>query len=171
MWPLPLLAWISLFFFSYKVKENNLDYIFSKAITNVNDPLALQCKWYSHMLSLQRTAYFEFVLFDYFTNDYEQLKLFPLFSWFSGLLLLSLLSFEVVQSALSLFTDQAKYRWIKRLKKKRKTFRRKKDQIFQHLAKKTTWSPWVIYKEKKKKNKIEYHGWQNCNNLKPKGFL
>lgn len=115
--------------FSYKVKENNLDYIFSKATANVNDPLALQCKWYSHMLSLQRTTYFEFVLFDYFTNDYEQLKLFTLFSWLSGLLLLSLLSFEVVQSALLLFTDQAKYRWIKRLKQRRKTFRRKKSGI------------------------------------------
>lgn len=50
-----------------------------------------------------------------FKNDYKQLKWFPLFPWFSGPLLFSSFSFEIVQSALLLFTDQAKYRWIKKV--------------------------------------------------------
>ena len=50
-----------------------------------------------------------------------------------------------------LFTDQAKYIWLKRLTQTSKTFIRKIDQTFKLMAKETMWSPWFIYKGKKDK--------------------
>lgn len=103
-----------------------------------------------------------------FKNDCKELKLFPLFSWFSGPFLYSSFSFEVVQSALLLFTDQAKYRGIKRLTQKSKTFGRKIDETFKFIAKATTWSPWVIWIGKRKEKKNNTHKY---NIFKPKYFL
>lgn len=131
-------------------------------------------KWYSHMLSFQRIVYLwvcAILLLNTVLRmtDYKQLKLFPLFS---DPLLFSSFSSEIVHSALLLFTDQAKCRWIKRLTQESKTFRRKINQMFKLIANETMWSPWVIYKGKKKK-KQDREPWITLTAifLNPKYFL